>query len=113
MTSCPRGKFEGVWFSEELKDNISRGYEVEIISSVIFQRGKGLFETFIKNLFSSKANAKKEGDYVGELIYKLLMNSFYGKCGQLEVENTYAMIETDKVEEYGKKHNYDLKNFIS
>ena len=36
------------------------------------------------------------------------MNSFYGKCGQLEVENTYAMIESDKLEEYGKKHNYDL-----
>jgi hypothetical protein len=36
------------------------------------------------------------------------MNSFYGKCGQLEIENTYTMVENDKVEEYGKTHNYDL-----
>lgn len=108
VISCPRGTFEGVWFTEELKDNISRGYHVEILESVVFKRGKGLFEKFIQNLFSSKAKAKLEGDTIGELIYKLLMNSFYGKSGQLEVDNTYTMIETDKIEEYGKKHDYDL-----
>lgn len=108
VTSCPRGKFEGVWFSEELKDNIARGYKVEIVSSVVFKRGKGLFDNFINNLFSAKAKAKEQGDSVGELIYKLLMNSFYGKCGQLEVENTYTMVEKDKLEHFAKNHNFDL-----
>ena len=108
VTTCPRGNFEGVWFSEELKDNIKRGYKVEIVSSVVFKRANGLFDKFINTLFSSKAKAKEEGDSVGELVYKLLMNSFYGKCGQLEIENTYTMVENDKVEEYGKTHNYDL-----
>lgn len=108
VITCPRGIFEGVWFTEELKDNISRGYEVEILECVVFKRGKGLFDSFINNLFSSKAQAKVEGDTVGELIYKLLMNSFYGKSGQHDLENTYTMIETDKIEEYGKKHDYDL-----
>lgn len=108
VITCPRGIFEGVWFTEELKDNISRGYEVEILECVVFKRGKGLFDSFINNLFSSKAQAKVEGDSVGELIYKLLMNSFYGKSGQHDLENTYTMIETDKIEEYGKKHDYDL-----
>lgn len=72
VITCPRGIFEGVWFTEELKDNISRGYEVEILECVVFKRGKGLFDSFINNLFSSKAQAKVEGDSVGELIYKLL-----------------------------------------
>ena len=108
VTTCPRGNFEGVWFSEELKDNIKRGYKVEIVSSVVLKRGKGLFDKFINNLFSSKAKAKEEGDSVGELVYKLLMNSFYGKCGQLELENTYSMVENDKLDQYGKTHNYDL-----
>jgi hypothetical protein len=85
---------------------MSRGYEVEIVSSVVFKRGRGLFDSFINTQFTSKAQAKAE-DLVGELIEKLLMNSFYGKS-KLEVENTYAMIESDHLEEYGKKHEYDL-----
>ena len=108
VTTCPRGRFEGVWFTEELKDSISRGYQVEIVSTVVFKRGKGLFDKFINNLFASKAKAKEEGDSVGELVYKLLMNSFYGKCGQLEIENTYTMVDNKNLEDFGRKHNYDL-----
>lgn len=108
VTTCPRGRFEGVWFTEELKDSITRGYQVEIVSTVAFERGKGLFDKFINNLFEAKAKAKELGDSVGEIVYKLLMNSFYGKCGQLEVENTYTMVENSKLEEFGIKHNYDL-----
>lgn len=106
--TCPRGTFEGMYFSEELKDVIKYGYRVEIISSIVFQRGEGLFKDFIEELFKCKAEAKMAGDSVHELIYKLLQNSFYGKSGQKEIEYSFKFIMNDVLEEYEKKHDTDL-----
>lgn len=92
QVSWPRGTFNGLYFSEELKDVIKYGYKVEVISSIVFQRGHGLFKELREELFRCKADAKMHGDSVKELIFKLLPNSFYGKSGKKEIEYYFKFI---------------------
>jgi hypothetical protein len=82
---CPRGQFHGIFFTEELKNAKKYGYKVEVLYSVIFNRGVGLFNRFVEDLYKQKAEARAIGDPVQDLIAKLLMNSLYGKTGQNEI----------------------------
>lgn len=53
--------------------NITKVYEYE---------GKDIFSDFIKYLYSERLKAKKEKNTALVALYKLLMNSLYGKFGQ-------------------------------
>lgn len=52
--------------------------DIEIISTFSFKAGN-IFE-FVKDLFNLRLEAKNRGDDVASLLYKLIMNSIYGKC---------------------------------
>lgn len=84
------------------------GYKVRILSSVIFDRGQGLFEDFIKEMFKRKAHAKESGDSVAELLYKLLQNSLYGKSGQKEIIHNFKLINSEDLELFERKNKADL-----
>jgi len=49
--SCPRGKFEYIWFSEELKNAVKYNYKVKVISAIVFDRGVGVFRDFIVTIY--------------------------------------------------------------
>jgi hypothetical protein len=40
-----------------------------------------MFETFVTDLFSKRDKAKKEGNSGLSYVYKILMNSLYGRFG--------------------------------
>lgn len=105
---CPRGKFEGVYFTEELKNAKKYGYKVEVVAAVVFDKGLSLFDEFVDELYKRKAAAKEEGDSVKELIYKLILNSFYGKSAQKEITNTFAFIAKQELGKYELMHSLDL-----
>lgn len=56
----------------------------------MFDRGVGLFEGFVNEMFNRKASAKEIGDAVGEVLYKLMQNSLYGKS---EVIHRFKLLE--------------------
>ena len=95
--SCPRGRFQGVWFSEELKNAVKLGYKVEIISSILFRKGYNIFDKFVDDLYALRSKAISEGNKEQALIYKLIKNSLYGKSGQKQIINSFNFIDNDKL----------------
>lgn len=78
----PVGKFVGVYFSEELKYAQQLGYTIVPIRGYLFERkDSSPFEGFISSLYARRQMAKKEGDEAMSYIYKILMNSLYGRFG--------------------------------
>lgn len=106
--SCPRGTFVGTYFSEELKCAVSYGYKVKVLSAVQFDRGTGLFDSFIKDMFRRKHDAKRAKDSVGELSYKLIQNSLFGKSGQREIVHSFKFIDSKKLSDFELKNKMDL-----
>ena len=52
--SCPRYPFKRLIFSEEIKYAISEGYQFEMEWGYKFNRGKGVFDSFVNDLYSEK-----------------------------------------------------------
>lgn len=77
----PTGAFVGVYYSEELKFAKSLGYTVLPLSGYLYERKESPFDRFVNELFSSRLEAKKEGNEALSYVYKILMNSLYGRFG--------------------------------
>lgn len=74
----------------------------------MFDRGVGLFDEFVKEMFKRKACAKEMGDAVGELLYKLMQNSLYGKSGQKEIIHRFKLLDNKDVERFERRNKTDL-----
>lgn len=77
----PTGEFCGVYYSEELKYAKGLGYTVIPISGYLFERKESPFREFVTSLFESRLEARKEGNEALAYVYKILMNSLYGRFG--------------------------------
>lgn len=74
----------------------------------MFDRGVGLFDEFVKQMFKRKALAKEKGDAVGEVLYKLMQNSLYGKSGQKEIIHRFKLLANKDVERFEQENKTDL-----
>ncbi|XP_055814596.1 DNA polymerase-like [Solanum dulcamara] len=91
----PTGKFVGVYFSEELKYAKKIGYTVVPMSGYLFEKGEGSpFKDFVSSLSEKRKEAKKEGNVAMDYVYKILMNSLYGRFG-INPESTTTEICDD------------------
>ncbi|KAL2905442.1 DNA polymerase [Bienertia sinuspersici] len=86
-----RGEFVGVYYSEELKYAKSLGYTVIPLSGYIFEEMESPFKSYVSTLFESRLQAKKEGNDALSFVYKILMNSLYGRFG-INPESTLTEI---------------------
>jgi hypothetical protein len=77
----PTGEFVGVYYSEELKFAREIGYTVIPISGYLFEKKESPFREFVSALFESRLEAKKSGNDALSYVYKILMNSLYGRFG--------------------------------
>lgn len=77
----PTGNFVGVYYSEELKYAKSLGYTVLPISGYLYEKKESPFKDFVTTLFESRLEAKKTGNDAMSYVYKILMNSLYGRFG--------------------------------
>lgn len=77
----PTGTFVGVYYSEELKYARDIGYTIIPICGYLFEEMESPFKDYINSLFESRSNAKKKGNNALSFVYKLLMNSLYGRFG--------------------------------
>lgn len=77
----PTGEFVGIYYSEELKFARSIGYTVIPISGYLFEKKESPFGNFVSDLFESRLEAKKSGNEALSYVYKILMNSLYGRFG--------------------------------
>lgn len=110
---CPRGSFEYIWFSEELKNAVKYGYKVEVISAIVFDRGKSIFRDFILTIYKWRIDAKKEGKHVLAYILKLILNSLYGKTGQKIITDFFKFVHIEDLESHKKIYDADLEHIFS
>lgn len=77
----PTGSFVGVYYSEELKYARDIGYTIIPICGYLFEEMESPFKDYVNSLFESRSNAKKMGNNALSYVYKLLLNSLYGRFG--------------------------------
>ncbi|KAF6165299.1 hypothetical protein GIB67_042715 [Kingdonia uniflora] len=87
----PKGKFVGVYLSEELIYAQKLGYKIFMLKGYTFEKKLSLFKNFISEVYESRLKAKKSGDDTISYGYKILMNSFYGRFG-INSESTITEI---------------------
>lgn len=77
----PTGKFVGVYFSEELKLARGLGYKIIPLRGYVFEKESLLFDKLVDDTYNNRLEAKKTGNDAMAYIYKILMNSLYGRFG--------------------------------
>lgn len=89
----PLGSWSGIYFIEELKQAIKYGYEIKVDYLYEFERGKDLFKEYILD------NYKKKAENTGSKrqLYKLLLNSLFGRFGMLEYYPDNKIVSGDEL----------------
>jgi hypothetical protein len=77
----PIGKFWVYLCTPELKYAFNRNHIRAVREYALYQRAP-IFLDWVEDLYALRLKAKEEGNLRKELLYKLLLNSLYGKFGQ-------------------------------
>lgn len=92
-TIYPLGTFYGTYFSEELKYAITQGYKIlKIFDGYTFDTDI-IFDNFVTKLYALRLT---EQDPVVKKIYKIIMNSLYGRFASI-YENKYELFANNFV----------------
>ena len=84
----PKGKFKGWYTHIELRTAIKHGYTIlKVYETISYSLMFSPYSKYINILYDKRLKAKKKGDS-SQLIYKLLMNSLYGKFGERKHQKT-------------------------
>ena len=105
MSSCPRGKFKRLIFSEEIKYALKYGYKIDIDYCYQFKRGKDLFKNYVNDHYELKKNSK---DPIQRSIAKLFLNSLYGRLGMKSIGNVMKIVDKSEIENLDKNTNISL-----
>jgi hypothetical protein len=77
----PIGEFEAVLSTPELQIALENN-EIQEIKEAAVYIAEPLFEEYVTYFYTARALAKQDGNETASYMYKLLMNSLYGKFGQ-------------------------------
>jgi len=78
----PTGKITGWWTHLEIRKAVENGYILHDVKETIsYSLGFYPFNEYVNIFYDKRLEAKKKGDS-SQLIYKILMNSLYGKFGE-------------------------------
>lgn len=106
----PVGKFKGTWNNVELRKALQLGYTINPINQIIYTETFYPFKSYVDKFYEMRLKAKKDGNNM-ELIYKLLLNSLYGKFAQKNRQNLIIkMIENITNDEFIKYAKCPDKN---
>jgi hypothetical protein len=106
-TIAPLGKFNSMFFSDELKNALKTGYKFNILKGYIFDKEE-IFKDYMTTLYQIKENSSKTGAEPNNTRYyiaKLLMNSLYGRFGMSPVFENHLIIDNNELEDYSDKYD--------
>jgi hypothetical protein len=89
-TVSPLGSFSGWFFSEELKNALKFGYDIEIIKGYLFEK-HNLFKDFVTDLYNLRTSYPKS--HPMNYIAKIIMNSLYGRFGMTDTFADIVIID--------------------
>jgi DNA polymerase type B, organellar and viral len=107
-TISPVGSWINTHFSEEIKEAKKLGYKFKILRGYLFEK-ENIFKEFILDLSEIKENSSKgSANYT---IFKLLMNSLYGRFGMSPKMETHKIIDQSLALKYHTEDNYVVTSF--
>ena len=77
----PVGEFRTVLSGQTFREAVFRGHVKKVEEAALYHSAP-IFREYIDYFYDARVRAKKSGDRARDLLYKLLMNSLYGKFGQ-------------------------------
>jgi len=103
------GKFTGVYTSVDLLEAINDGMKItKFVRGLYWSQSGCIFKTLIKKLYDDRIKFKKEGNPM-EYVYKILLNSSYGKF--LEEIDTFFKFNDDNIKSTDNiRESVELKN---
>ena len=77
----PIGEFTTYLSTPELENAITNNHLIEIYQLAVYEH-KPIFKSYVNFFYTERLKAKEAGNEANDLLYKLMMNSLYGKFGQ-------------------------------
>lgn len=102
----PTGRFLGVYFTEELKYAKTLGYRVVPLRGYLFEKSPSPFSEIISDLYQKRLEAKERENAPMALIYKLIMNSLYGRFGVNPESTGTALCNRKEYEQWLRKESF-------
>jgi DNA polymerase elongation subunit (family B) len=97
------GKFTykgaGVYTTSEIELLKEQGANITVKSGLVFQRATKIFEKFVDKYYSLRLQAQREGNSALAFVCKILLNSLYGKFGQIGVKQQIVQVSKEKIAE--------------
>ena len=107
----PTGRLQGVWTHAELRYAISNGYTpVSVFRSLYSVKQCWPFKSFVDSLYGRRRILDDAGD-PRQLIYKIMLNSLYGKFGQRSDGGLERLLPISAYFEDQNKEGYDFIEF--
>jgi len=105
----PTGNWEGMYFSEELKNAQKYGYTFEILWGYTFEKGF-VFKDYVNDLYNLRLQYPKSDPM--NLICKLLLNSLYGRFSMDDSFTSTKIISKTEYLEFEGKYKEGIKDLI-
>ena len=83
------GRYETYLADAEFRYAWENGY-ITNVHSLCTYKGAKVFTEFVDEIYAYRQEAKENGDEVLSMLYKMLMNSLYGKFAQRKYETEYV-----------------------
>ncbi|KAF6176825.1 hypothetical protein GIB67_026512 [Kingdonia uniflora] len=109
----PKGKFAGVYLSDELRYAQKLGYKIFPLKGYSFEKKLTPFKNFIFEVYESRLKAQKSSDDTMSYGYKMLMNSLYGRFGINPESNITEICKRDKYDEITQSEKIIMGNKLS
>lgn len=100
----PVGDFWTALTTPELLEGFSRGIITEVKNVCLYEPGN-IFEAYVSFFYQSRLEAKAAGDAVHDHLFKIFLNSLYGKFGQKNAN--WDLVDEADPEEIGMYHVYN------
>lgn len=100
----PLGKFKGYHSHVELRKAIQLRYKIKVIKSICYENTFNPFKKFVNNLYTYRMKYKKQKNKM-EIVFKILLNSLYGKFNQ-------KMYNTEIIFSYTPKQKLEMQKYI-
>ncbi len=104
----PSNPFCGIYWSELLKSSREYGYKIKVFGGYKFKKGDDIFTSFVNDIYMKRNEAKEEGLFSLQYVFKLILNSLYGRFGMKDIENKIEIVDTNEAEKILKKKNVSL-----
>lgn len=92
---APTGTWTDWYCSEELKNAVKYGYQVEVLEGYNWDKSATVFKGYVDTIYKYRRSFAKTD--CRNLICKLLLNSLYGRFGMAPVLNNSVIAPTDPI----------------